>query len=74
VISGSIARCTRYFQLLGRVLEDRKILCGDRLSPADIPVGTTLYRYFELETDRQPCRMWKPGIGGCNSGQPIGSM
>jgi glutathione S-transferase len=51
-IRESLARCTRYFQLLDRVLEDRKFLCGDRLSLADIPAGTTLYRYFELEIDR----------------------
>ena len=25
---------------------------GDRMSLADIPIGTSLYRYFELDLDR----------------------
>jgi glutathione S-transferase len=30
------------------------MLLGDDLSLADIPAGTALYRYFELEIERPP--------------------
>lgn len=53
-INQGIARCARSFQLLDRWLEGRHFLCGDRLSLADLPIGTSLYRYFELEIDRPP--------------------
>jgi glutathione S-transferase len=38
--------------LLDRLLADRPYLCGDALSLADIPAGTSLYRYFELDIER----------------------
>jgi glutathione S-transferase len=51
-IREKLERSARHFQLLERVLEDRQFLGGDTLSLADIPAGTSLYRYFELEIDR----------------------
>src|SRR5438477_5749470 len=50
-IRDKVARCARHFQLLDKVLAGRRFLCGDVLSLADIPAGTSLYRYFELEID-----------------------
>jgi glutathione S-transferase len=38
--------------LLDGVLAHRRFLCGDALTLADIPAGTSLYRYFELEIER----------------------
>ncbi|WP_315836484.1 glutathione S-transferase family protein [Bradyrhizobium prioriisuperbiae] len=51
-INQGIARCSTYFQLLDGWLADRRYLCGDSFSLADIPAGTSLYRYFELEINR----------------------
>lgn len=51
-INRGIERCARYFELLDRRLPGRAYLCGDSLSLADIPAGTALYRYFELEIER----------------------
>lgn len=47
-----IDRCARYMQLLDHVLSERSFLNGDELSLADIPAGTTLFRYFNLEIER----------------------
>jgi glutathione S-transferase len=33
-------------------LRRRPFLCGDRLTLADIPAGTSLYRYFGLDIER----------------------
>ncbi|HEX2891066.1 glutathione S-transferase [Vineibacter terrae] len=51
-IRKSIGRCSRHFRLLDSVLATRPFLGGDRLSLADIPAGTALYRYFELDIER----------------------
>jgi glutathione S-transferase len=51
-IHEKVARCARHVQLLDRRLADRAYLCGDTLTLADIPAGTSLYRYFELEIER----------------------
>lgn len=48
-IEENIALCTQYFQLLDRVLSKNPFLAGDSLTLADIPAGTLLYRYFELD-------------------------
>jgi glutathione S-transferase len=47
-----IERCAAYLRLLDQALADRPFLAGDQLTLADIPVGTSLYRYFNLEIDR----------------------
>jgi glutathione S-transferase len=51
-IHRSLARCADNFHLLDGILKDRPFLTGDRLSLADIPAGTALYRYFELDINR----------------------
>lgn len=51
-IETSIGLCSQYFRLLDQVLSDRPFLAGDSLTLADIPAGTNLYRYFELEIEK----------------------
>ncbi len=51
-IRRSLDRCADHFRLLDAVLADRPFLTGNNLSLADIPLGTSLYRYFELDIDR----------------------
>ena len=50
-IDKSLARCTEHFQLLDGVLSSQPFLAGERLTLADIPAGTSLYRYFELDIE-----------------------
>ena len=47
-VNAKIAACARHFRLLDRILAERPFLCGDDLTLADIPAGTSLYRYFEI--------------------------
>jgi glutathione S-transferase len=51
-IDARIAACAAHMRLLDRMLEGRAFLLGDALTLADIPAGTVLYRYFELEIAR----------------------
>jgi glutathione S-transferase len=51
-IRESLARCAGLFGILDEVLADRPYLAGEALSLADIPAGTVLYRYFELDIER----------------------
>ena len=51
-IREKVARCGRHFQLLDAILADRQFLCGGSLTLADVPTGTALFRYFELEIER----------------------
>jgi glutathione S-transferase len=51
-IDKSLARCTEHFQLLDGVLSSQPFLAGERLTLADIPAGTSLYRYFELDIEQ----------------------
>jgi glutathione S-transferase len=51
-IRTKVARCAAHFRLLDDILADRPFLAGDRLSLADIPAGTALYRYYGLEIER----------------------
>jgi glutathione S-transferase len=44
--------CARHFQLLDGWLAERAFMLGDRLTLADIPIGTHLYRYFNLDIER----------------------
>src|SRR5438552_635871 len=43
---------TGHYELLDRQLATRPYLLGDGFSLADIAVGVTLYRYFEMEIER----------------------
>jgi glutathione S-transferase len=51
-INRSLANCAAHFRQLDRVLATQPYLAGESLSLADIPAGTSLYRYFELDIDR----------------------
>jgi len=51
-IRRSLERCTEHFQLLDGILASQPFLYGEKLSLADIPAGTSLYRYFELDIAR----------------------
>jgi len=50
-IRKNLARCAGHFRLLDEVLAARPFLAGARFSLADIPAGTSLYRYFELDIE-----------------------
>jgi glutathione S-transferase len=52
LIRQGIARSAILFQLLDRHLGEHAFIAGDTLTMGDIPAGTQLYRYFELEIDR----------------------
>ena len=51
-VAKSLARCTADFRLLDQALSGRGYLDGEAISLADIPAGTALYRYFELDIER----------------------
>ena len=51
-VEAAVARCARHFGLLDAQLAEQAFLLGERLSLADIAVGTHFYRYFELEIER----------------------
>ncbi len=51
-VRSSLERCAEQFRLLDGILRDQPFLIGDRLTLADIPAGTSLYRYFELDIER----------------------
>jgi glutathione S-transferase len=53
-VEDKIRRCGAHFQLLDAILADRSFLLGERLSLADIPIGTHLYRYFGVDIARPP--------------------
>jgi glutathione S-transferase len=52
MVEEKIRRCAAHFQLLDAILADRAFLLGDRLTLADIPAGTHLYRYFGIDIAR----------------------
>lgn len=51
-IQEKVARCAQHFRLLDKVLAGTQFLAADEFTLADIPAGTSLYRYFELEIER----------------------
>jgi glutathione S-transferase len=51
-IRAALSRCDGHFRKLDRLLSNRPFLLGEALSLADITVGTSLYRYFELKIER----------------------
>jgi len=55
-IRSAVHRCTAHFQLVDDELADRPFMSGDAFGLADIPIGTCLYRYFELDIDRPAIR------------------
>lgn len=53
-IRAGLTETAAQFRLLDAALATRPYLAGDRLTLADIPAGTTLYRYFGLDIERPP--------------------
>jgi glutathione S-transferase len=53
-INNLIARCADHFGILDRHLAANPYLAGESFTMGDIPAGTSLYRYFELEIERPP--------------------
>ncbi|HBI22255.1 MAG TPA: glutathione S-transferase [Legionella sp.] len=51
-IQTSLMHCNAHFHLLNHLLEKKQFIGGDSISLADITIGTTLYRYFELDIQR----------------------
>ena len=52
VIARALRECSRLIGLLDAALGERPFLGGERLSLADIPVGVSMYRYFEMPIER----------------------
>jgi len=48
-IQDKLARCARHFQLLDKMLANQSYLNGNALTLADIPAGTSLYLFLELD-------------------------
>ena len=69
-VNAKIRACARHFQLLDRVLADRRFLCGDNLNLADISAGTSLYRYFEIDVKRPSVPHVGAGIADYKNGPP----
>ncbi len=51
-VTAKLERTAQHLILLDGVLADRPYLLGDKLSLADIPAGTCLYRYFNIPIER----------------------
>lgn len=51
-IRAALARCAEHTQILENMLALRPYLAGDKLSLADIAVGTHMFRYFTLDIER----------------------
>ena len=51
-IEATLDRLNGHYRSLERQLEGRDFVAGDHLTIADIPTGTTLFRYFEMDIDR----------------------
>jgi glutathione S-transferase len=47
-----IDSCAQHYRLLDRHLAHHPYLAGDNFTMADLPAGTTLYRYFGMDLDR----------------------
>ena len=51
-LNGLIANCAQQMQVLDRHLGSQRFLGGDQFTMGDIPAGTCLYRYFEMDIER----------------------
>jgi glutathione S-transferase len=51
-VDEKVRQCGQHFRLLDSILAGRQFLLGQNLSLADIPIGTTLYRYFNIDIAR----------------------
>ncbi|MCE7997575.1 MAG: glutathione S-transferase [Rhodobiaceae bacterium] len=53
-VRGALSRTVTALSLLDKELATRAFLVGDSLTVADIPAGTHLYRFFEMEDIEHP--------------------
>ena len=51
-IEKSVKRCAAHIALIDKILAQRLFLGRDSFSLADIPLGTLMYRYYELDIER----------------------
>jgi glutathione S-transferase len=51
-IGKAVAKVGDHIKLLDGVLAGKSFLTGDRFSLADIPAGSVLYRYYDLDIER----------------------
>ena len=51
-VEAKFAACSCHMQLLDKVIGDKPFLLGDRLSLADIAIGTAFHRYFNMDIPR----------------------
>jgi glutathione S-transferase len=51
-VNKALEQTSKYLRHVDRQLEGNSFVLGDRLSLADIPIGTHLYRYFNLDLPR----------------------
>ncbi|MDA1075049.1 MAG: glutathione S-transferase family protein [Proteobacteria bacterium] len=59
-IEATIKELTVLYRTLDDQLDGRAFLVGDALTMADIPAGTSLYRYFEMGlTVERPANVWR---------------
>ena len=52
LIARATERCAQHYALLDRHLAEQPYLAGEAFTMADIPAGTSLYRYFGLDIER----------------------
>ena len=51
-LAAAASRLGKHWQLVDHHLGDRDYLCGDHLTMADIPLGTAVWRWYNMETKR----------------------
>jgi glutathione S-transferase len=51
-IERAVAQCAEHVLLLDRRLAGRPYICGEKITLADIPAGTMLFRYYGLDIAR----------------------
>jgi glutathione S-transferase len=51
-IGRALERCNALYALLDRELAGRPYLAGEQMTLADVPAGTSLFRFFALELER----------------------
>jgi glutathione S-transferase len=51
-VDEKVRRCGQHFLLIDSILAGRQFLLGQQLSLADIAIGTSLYRYFNIDIAR----------------------
>ncbi len=51
-LAAAASRLGNNWQLVDEQLANRDYLCGDHFTMADIPLGTAVWRWYNMETDR----------------------